>query len=78
MIISFDIPTDKATRLGNAMPLVGYVFNPELGTTDVQQKLAFIKRKTIAYWREIVNNYEEDLAKKQAAEEVVVDFDDIQ
>jgi len=77
MILSFDIPNAKATRLGDAMPLIGYVFNPELGTTDSQQKIAFLKAKTIAYWFEIVKNYETQVARQAAEAGVVVDFSDV-
>jgi len=77
MIISFDIPNAKATRLGDAMPLVGYIFNSELGTTDSQQKLTFLKAHTIEYWRGIVKNYETTIATQAATQSVIVDFSDV-
>lgn len=77
MILDFNIPNAKATRLGDAMPKYGYVFDPQLGTTDAQQKIAFVKKKTIEYWREMTNNAEVEVAAKAAAATVVTDFSDI-
>ena len=61
---TFTIPPDKLTRIGNAIVTEGYVFNPALGTTDSQQKIAFTKKITMDYWRSIVFNFERQEAIK--------------
>jgi hypothetical protein len=62
--ITFDIPNDKVTRISNALPRHGYVFNPELGTTDAQQRLAFLKAYTIKFWVDLTH----DAEKREAIE----------
>ncbi len=78
MIISFDVPNPKLTRIGDALPMVGYVFDPELGTTDTQQKIAFLKVKTIQYWTSMVHDCEKRQALQAAEAGVVLpDLNDI-
>ena len=77
MIISFDIPNPKATRLSAALDRQGYVFDPELGTTDNQQREAFIKRKTIDFWRGWVEVSELEAARAAATAGISVDFSDV-
>lgn len=60
--LTFDIPNAKASRAADALPSLGYVFDPTLGTTQQQQKMAFFRRLTIDYWTSIVFNYERSLA----------------
>lgn len=62
MIISFDIPNPKLTRLGNVLHRFGYVFDPNAGTTDLEQKEAFLKTLTITYWRNLLAKGEYDEA----------------
>lgn len=66
-IISFNIPSDKATRISNALPMHGYVFDAESGISDNQQRLTFLKQKTIEYWASLTQDAEKRLAI-QAAE----------
>jgi hypothetical protein len=52
MIISFDIPNAKLTRILTSLEFKGYGFNPDLGTTDQQQRIAFFKSMTVDFWKE--------------------------
>jgi hypothetical protein len=62
MIFTFDIPNAKLLRISNALPSVGYVFNPSSGLTDVQQRYAFFRTLTIQQWQSLVFNYERSVA----------------
>lgn len=61
---TFDIPAGKLQRLSDALGVAGYVFNPALGTTQQQQRLAFFKKMTVEYWTSIVFNHERNEAIK--------------
>jgi hypothetical protein len=60
--ITFNIPNSKAQRLSDALVSEGYVFNPDLGTTDAQQRKKFVERMTVDFWKGIVFNYERSVA----------------
>lgn len=55
---TFTIPNATLQRISGALDKLGYVFDPTLGITDTQQRLAFFKRYTINFWQSDVFNYE--------------------
>lgn len=80
--ITFNIPNAKLTRLGNVLYRYGYVFDANAGTTDNQQKEAFLKQLTISKWRELTAEGEKAIAEEQYANSILgaltdVDFSDI-
>lgn len=62
MTVTFTVPNQKLQRLSDALASVGYVFNPALGTTDLQQRRAFLGGLTKDFWQSIVFNYERQAA----------------
>ncbi len=58
MIIQFNIPNQKLQRIADVLPSFGYTFDPNLGTTDAQQKEVFLKHMTINWWKGLVANTE--------------------
>ena len=59
---TFTIPNATVTRISNALDKTGYIFNPNLGTTDSQQRLAYFKNYAIALWQADVFNFERQQA----------------
>lgn len=66
MIISFDIPNEKLTRVGDILHVHGYIFDSNLGTTDSQQKVAYLKALTIKHWKNLLEQGEGEVARAAA------------
>lgn len=62
IILQFEIPIVKAQRIDDSLPFYGYVFDPNLGTTNRQQKEEFVRRRTIDMWNADLFNYERSVA----------------
>ena len=62
MTITFTIPAGKISRISAALDFYGYVFNPALGTTDANQRMAFFRKITIENWQSLLFNFERQMA----------------
>ena len=59
MVISLTIDPTLVTRINNIIPALGYVYNSaNTGSTDLQQRPAFVKSKLTDYLRSMTMQQE--------------------